>query len=291
VRLTPLALVLLLSLSCEKTIIVDVPEHERQIVAKAFFSPGTPWVVHVSSSVGYLDPVDVYALTDATVEIRKDGSILESLRHDNAGYYVSQQSRPEPGNSYTLRVSRPHYESIEALATLPATRIVPRLQVRRGRNDDGNPGFSVAVTLDDPAGERNYYAIDVVQTDRIGDAVFQHLSGFESNDVVLRGFEFGEPDYFNVAYFEDELFDGTAETVDLWVFDPSHTVPDGIISTLEIRVYTTDEAYFRYNRTIERQEETEDNPFVEPVRIYSNTSNGFGIFAGYYVDSVALAEW
>jgi hypothetical protein len=40
------------------------------------------------------------------------------------------------------------------------------------------------------------------------------------------------------------------------------------------------EDYYNYMATKELQDETSGNPFAQPVSVYNNVSNGFGIFAG-----------
>jgi hypothetical protein len=43
---------------------------------------------------------------------------------------------------------------------------------------------------------------------------------------------------------------------------------------------TVTEAYYRYETTLSDFTSAGINPFVEPVRIYSNMTPGMGIFAG-----------
>jgi len=297
-RALTLFLLLVTGLGCEKTVIVDVPPHERQIVAKALFNPDSLWRVNVSSSVGFQDAIYPFPLLNAAVEIWEEGALLETLQHVESGFYVAQQTRPQPGKTYTLRVAAPGYEAVEASASLPAASAAPQMSVEALVDTYETPLLNVSVTIDDPADEQNYYAIDVLlrMTNGHGEeaVTFQSRVGFESNDVVLRGVEAFDDDteYFNVAYFEDDLFDGQSQTISLSTFNQSVFDPEGrITSTLILRVYVTDEAYFRYHKTIELQDELDENPFAEPVRIHSNMSNGFGIFAGYRVYSMVLAQW
>jgi hypothetical protein len=38
--------------------------------------------------------------------------------------------------------------------------------------------------------------------------------------------------------------------------------------------------YYRYVNSLELYNESDGNPFAEPVQLYNNISNGYGIFAG-----------
>jgi len=41
------------------------------------------------------------------------------------------------------------------------------------------------------------------------------------------------------------------------------------------------EDYYKYNVTLAKYEQTQGDPFAQPVQVYSNIENGFGIFGGY----------
>jgi hypothetical protein len=56
------------------------------------------------------------------------------------------------------------------------------------------------------------------------------------------------------------------------------------LAKIAIRAYllSTDEAYFRYHRTLNQQRKSSaDDPFSEPVLIYSNLTGGLGVFAAF----------
>lgn len=281
---------------CEQTVVVDVPPHERQIVAKGLFSADSLWRVDVHSSVGYQEDIDPFPLLDATVEVWEEDRFLERLQHVGAGRYRAQHSRPRSGSTYRLHISAPEYAPVEALATLPAEVIRPRISVNTVRDEIGFTRLNVSLTLDDPTQHANFYAIDVLQEVTIshddGTETYILSSGFESADVILNALaiETG-PTFFRTAYFEDDLFDGKTQTLSLTVQEPffQGTNPDPHVK-ITLRFYTTTEAFFRYHKTLELQNELSDNPFAEPIRVQSNTSNGFGVFAGYQAYAIVLAE-
>lgn len=296
VRCLSRAFLALLLWGCEQTVVVDVPPHERQIVAKGLFSADSLWRVDVHSSVGYQEDLEPFPLLDATVEVWEEDRLLERLQHTGAGRYRAQHSRPRPGSTYRLRISAPEYAPVEARATLPVELIRPRITVDTLRDDIGLTRLNVSLTLDDPAQQANFYAIDVLQEVTIshddGSETYILSGGFESADVILNALaiETG-PTFFHTAYFEDDLFDGKTQTLSLTVQEPffQGTNPDPRVK-ITLRFYTTTEAFFRYHKTLELQNELSDNPFAEPIRVQSNTSNGFGVFAGYQAYTIVLAE-
>ncbi|WP_019988719.1 DUF4249 domain-containing protein [Rudanella lutea] len=57
---------------------------------------------------------------------------------------------------------------------------------------------------------------------------------------------------------------------------------------LTVSLLHTDETYYRYHEAIPRQQESDGNPFAEPVQIPSNINGGLGCFAGFNRRSVVL---
>ena len=43
----------------------------------------------------------------------------------------------------------------------------------------------------------------------------------------------------------------------------------------------TSKSYYLYRQSVDLQRWTEDDPFAQPVQIYTNITNGFGILSGY----------
>ncbi|MEA3451689.1 MAG: DUF4249 family protein, partial [Bacteroidota bacterium] len=59
---------------------------------------------------------------------------------------------------------------------------------------------------------------------------------------------------------------------------------------LKYRVFEISEEMYDYYLSREKYMDSDDNPFVEPVNIYSNVANGFGVVATYnvYEDSLKI---
>ena len=292
----PLAvLAIVVVLGCEKPVSVNIPDHDRQIVARALYSPDSLWQVNVSSSVGFRDTRGPFPLKDATVEIREGSTLIETLVHAEDGVFTGRQSRPEAGKTYTLNVSAPGYESVSAESMLPIASNAPQIVIDQSSNNTEDPYINIGITVDDPPSERNFYAIEVEVIEEyevdgeLQRSRYQYF--FETNDVVLLGLSAldGQEETFDSRYFQDDVFDGKTETIDIRVLDPQFDFYDFEGKhTIVLHFYVTNESYFRFFKTAQEQRENEGNPFSEPVRIFSNMSNGFGIFAGTHVYSEVL---
>ena len=53
---------------------------------------------------------------------------------------------------------------------------------------------------------------------------------------------------------------------------------------LRFYLHNISQDYYYYRRSLELYNQSSDNPFAQPVQVYSNIENGFGIFAGAQVN-------
>ena len=282
--------------ACEEPVSVEIPQHERQIVPRGFFAPDSLWQVEISSSVGFLEKNDPFPLANAIVEIWEDGSLRETLMHDEYGKYLGSTSVPIPGKNYMLKISAPGYNPTTAEATLPEVAVTPEIEVTGVNEDNQRTLTNVDITLHDPPGVKNYYAIDAIVEDFYvideDTTFFAYPFWFETRDIVLLSTEGVESIdleavTFDSVEFGDDLFDGETQTIQIRLENynlGSET------ERLSVRVRVTSEEYFRYQRTLRQQYDNEGNPFSQPVRIYSNNDNGFGIFAGYQMFTKNIVE-
>ena len=177
----------------------------------------------------------------------------------------------------------------------PAAHVTAFEQRDIEESTGGNFGrriIGIALTVDDPADARNYYGLQVIQHRQVVNSATGEISSlpqtrfsFASNDPAL-----GDPDVFDPektrydeAIFSDDLFDGRPHTLDLeieYAVDLRHTDVK-IERSFAVLLMTVSEDYFNYWKTSELQNTVGDNPFAEPVRVHSNMTGGFGIFAGY----------
>lgn len=295
----PLALLAaVLCAACETVVEVPMPPHERQLVAQGFFTAESLWVVRVSHTVGYTAAEAPGMVDDAVVEVWEGGQRLIDLARQDSGTYVATGRGPNPGKTYTLRVSAPGYaptEGRDALPILPPvhafgeTPMAPPDSLSRRRRTH------VEITLEDPPGARNFYGLLVFQLRAREDRrpagqitpLPPMLFPFESDDPAFGESELDfidtEKILYREAFFGDELFDGRRYTLD---FDVQYDAPapeaDFVIRrAFAVVLFSVTEDFYRYWNTASRQMVTGVNPFAEPLRVHSNLTAGFGVFAGF----------
>ncbi|GAA5219630.1 DUF4249 family protein [Membranihabitans marinus] len=146
---------------------------------------------------------------------------------------------------------------------------------------DGNRfefGGSMRLAIEDETDRDNYYQVDVV-------AIVTDLEG--NTDIVSS--------YLEIKGVSSGFLE---EDVDVSNFDDTHLSEDGKIRVdfdfnsvssfyeepgvevhLFCRLSNLSQNYAKYKQSAEQFRNNDGNPFAEPVEIYSNVEDGYGIFA------------
>ena len=300
-----LALLIVLS-SCEQVIEPDLPEHTPRLVLHAFFTADGIWTAYVGRSSGILDsrPLHERSVADASVELLAGDRVIEEMKFlDAARGYVFEDSALEAGETYSLQVSAPGFATIRATDAIPRpvpTSILSYRTNTSARSELEIRGeFSIKLEIQDPPGEANYYQISVYQvsTGRGAWRYEEILSTKDPSIIADNGVDESpvEEGAFSgeAPYFKDTLFDGRTHEIEL-TYDGVLILREGIAQEevaedgqepakqkTYLQVLYISAAYYEYLKTVRLHDSTRDNPFAEPLSVYSNVENGYGIFAGY----------
>ena len=284
-----IALIGILFSGCEMTIPVELPEQEPKIVVNSLFAPDKPeWIIKVYKSKGMYETGDYTPLENATVNLYKDEVFLETVVYSStfSGYRVHQDFLPVPGATYTIKVDVPGMESVEATETVPEAIKINSITINRNvrLNKENQYESDIIINFDDPSGDRDYYGL-MVNTYHFG----QKMEGasFKSADPAFtdESYTFDSEDYryfcCEKAIFSDEFFDG--KNYNLTITMEQFALENS--SVLEIELYTINRSYYLYTTSSQLQMNNRGNPFAEPVIIFNNIKNGFGIFSTYSKDT------
>jgi hypothetical protein len=268
--------------ACEMVISVDMPPYDPQIVINGFFTSDSLWNIHISNSLSSIDRGELKELENASVLIYRNGALTDTLKFDPvSGYYQSASGKPEPNKSYTIRVSAPGLKNAEAAGWLPYPVSVQSVSIRDSAIIYGSTGYADAeltVTYYDPASQKNYYALSVVETDTTyGD--YSYPVYYSTSDPSIS--EGGA----SVGFFNDELFDGKLHEMKILI---SSDYINKTGNTLTVILTSLSEDAYLYNRSYEKHQNARNNPFAEPVQVYTNVKDGLGIFAGFVESRVVV---
>ncbi len=304
--------------ACQQDLIIeaDIPEPEAELVVSGLFRPDSLWEVYINTTTSLLGPSKPTTVVDATVEILEGDQVIDVLRFDGSvfsqtlpfvffdpaenrssmGRYRSTTQYPRLGEEYRIRVSAPGFAPVTGVGHIPRqVAIIDGSFQENVAVDVVGVLDEVRVTFEDPAGETNYYNLRVHQqgvdttsgfigsiwygftviSDLQDDFFGADINDFLGDRDLLESKEDG-------VTFNDAFFDGEQKEVVMQVRGGCSglTSPNLGCQTI-VELSTVTEAFYRYHRTLQLQSESTENPFAEPVRIFSNMDNGLGIFAGY----------
>lgn len=273
--------------ACEATVDLEPPDHEPSLVVHAFFNPDSTWSVALGRSRTFSEgasdaPVPVQ---DARVRIRWASDTL-ALANVGPGRYASPEGmRPGSAGVYALDVTAPRFPAVRASGALPTRPDVEVLEVARtGAGGPFSGGtFRIRMRLSDRPG-RHYYRLGIYRLDRGGSPGTYLPVPFQSTDPALHydydtvgdvSLEGPGTRIFDQAVLDDRLFEGQERVLSM-VADLG-----GPAGSLRFVVSSLSPDFFEYHRTLLLQQAALDNPFGEPIAVYTNVENGIGVFAGY----------
>ncbi|MDE2734018.1 MAG: DUF4249 domain-containing protein [Gemmatimonadota bacterium] len=269
--------------ACEQVIKPDLPEHTPRLVLQAFFTPDSTWAAFVGRSTGILEamPEREMSVADAEVDLLTGGQVIDRLEFfQRERVYMWEKGALQTGESYSLRVAAPGFATIEATDAIPTpvpTAVVSYLTHTSDRSESRIKGdMSIKLEIQDPPGETNYYQIRMFTFFRSE----LYEGSFTTQDPsIIADNAADEPfneSFYTAPFFKDTLFDGQTHQIEL---SGNYNAPEH--SRFYVQVLYTSETYYEYLRSSRLHDSAQDNPFAEPISVYSNVENGYGIFAGY----------
>jgi len=199
-------------------------------------------------------------IEDATITITGNNqTYIYEKENDSRFYKPVETIEFIPENSYTLTVEAPNFNTVTATQTMPQAPQITAVE---------NSGDYITFKIVDAPNEQNFYLLQL----------FAKNSNDEYRMVYLDAFNTvfdGSGLCYSCLLFNDTTFNG--EEVELTI---EHFLePDNDVVSFKLLLYATTQDYFKYDTTIRIAEYAQDNPFVEPVIIYNNIRNGYGIFS------------
>lgn len=165
---------LLLHVSCEESVILDLESAEPRLVIDASITEGAPCVVKLTKSQSFYDNIPYERVSGARVLLSDRTGYTEELREEymNPGVYMSSQLG-FVGLEYTLKVivDENSYES--DIVVIPEPVVLEEIYLYDIKAGDKSY-FSPSVIFQDPKGVKNYYYTKVVVNDRTLKTLYLH---------------------------------------------------------------------------------------------------------------------
>ncbi len=317
-----ISILLLTAFSCTKTIDFDDEGMANQLVLNSIIYPDQGIRANLTTSTSILSrPISAGGelMADGTVEIYENGKFLKE-QNSTRGVFDFTDIKPKSGATYKI-VAKSLGKQLEAETTVPNkvdvisidTMIVTspsmlnkRLLVKVKIKDVAGDNFYrimvsrenlVLVLNADGKGNRKYFRNTSEQWISSDNPVFKSLY----NNFGGEEFDLGPDNDYHI--FPDDYFKGKEYTIQFFVNnysfsnisfpgsygDPSNPSMFGdsrpIYERNIIHVQQLSKDLFTYLKYLKLYDFYHDNPFAEPVPVYSNVKNGVGIFAGFNDDA------
>lgn len=279
--LLPILLAILFLSSCKdfsQIVEIDIPEHESKLaVTTVIGDTDRELRVLVSNSIGIRDERSDFSVSNAQVQLFRDGQLFESLPYqpDNQYYeIVLQDSVLSHGSTFHLEASTPDYPRVSAVQIMPHPVSISKVEIELGGTVDfeGYRVDELIVEFQDPPGEKNYYGLAlegqemiIVNGDTIWGGITQYLESTDPSFTPV----------YNTPYtiiFSDAGFNGKKARINCYTYSNLRAFKG------EVLLYHLTEDLYQYNRSVVLYENAIDNPFAEPVTVHNNIENGYGLF-------------
>lgn len=278
-------------ISCEMVVDVDLPEFEPSIVLNGVISPDTTIMVALTQDKSALDNNwEFRYIKNATIRLFENNLLIGNLSTTNQeGVYVLNYY-PQRGKTYRIEAEKSGFETVSSEITIPAdTASFNVTKVIREKDQYGDYIIKLTYTLNDPKIE-NFYEVKVMT--RNGYSKSEYYDYDLDSLIVTPAYYYWQEwyywleganlddfsDYSDHEKFDDELFNGRQKEFTLYFNEPHFYDISSDTTSFRLEVRNLSEAYYRFATTQNLQSMTGDSPFSEPVQVYSNIENGFGIW-------------
>jgi hypothetical protein len=276
--LLPLAAAVLLG-ACEKEATgIKLPESNSKLVVTGFISPQDTAVnvevIRSTPAFGSRSGEPPFVSNALVTLSDGDRTVTLPPRSEDGGWYlIDTQTMPVvAGRTYTLRVSVPGGESLEASCTVPEAPALPQLGIdSSGTPDNRSPRYSLRMSWTDPAGQENYYR----QAAEVRTVLTENLDQPPPFPLVRSVYWLGR------ELTDDKAADGGmlySPRGEFWFGGPPQYKPEHYMFGQLLHV---DRHYYLYHNSLDNSDRSNGNPFAEPVLVYSNVTGGLGVFAAY----------
>lgn len=313
---------LLLFASCEQFISdFEVENQESEIVINALLNKDSIIKVNISRSLDINENVDeLPVISNASVYIYENGESTE-LTYTSNGYYVLNDKYPSAETSYTIKVSASGYDKASAVTSIPQLTEIISIDTSLTTEyeyDYSSDYYQFDITFKDNEQIDNYYALVCYKkfyntecteyttyTDEDG-SIYELCTEKDTfvylDDIYLISYDnsiefyrdnyyyyLAEEGYSNEGYkyfISDKYFNGKTKTLS-FLISPWYIL-NAIDGQLYFHLYSLDESYYKFYKSLAQQNESGDNLFAEKITLYNNIENGLGLFSSYACDTAIV---
>jgi hypothetical protein len=215
------------------------------------------------------------------------------MENTKNGYYRHEGFFPQKGNEYKITASYDGYNTVEAKTGIPDE--VPIISFDTSSvityyEYGSDMEIHANIKYKDPPDVKNFYLLDCrVRNKSPEGEYFWYDNGLwipETSQMLF------DNDYGDILW-SDEYSDGKEVTLDVGfmnLYIDGRNITELDTSHFVFCFKSITQEYYTYLKSLNIYYETggSDNPFIEPVVIYSNVNEGYGILGGYNQDTATF---
>ena len=211
------------------------------------------------------------------------------------GFYLGE-FYPAANQTYNLSVSHPNYTDVNSTDSLPTPITINNIDTLSITDPINGDRLEITLNFNDPGNIQNYYLIEAYVV-----GLYSEIYGIDTLEYELdtnqqymfltdEVFQDGGSPWKEQGLFNDLLFNGQNKNLKVEIPNDDYKVIEGAYQwsyeTISLRIYlhNISPSYYYYRTSLELYQNSSGNPFAQPVQVFSNIENGFGVFAGSQVN-------
>lgn len=252
---------------------IELPEHKSKLAV----------FVNLSENIGdfsvsyskIITNSNDYTPVNAEITILENGNPFYKtsfIGSDNKSYFEKNLGKSiSEGKEYTLIVENSTYGKSTATQIVPRKPDFSNLKYKK----DGyivSGGYKtdlLSFDINDNASDENYYLIESYGTISQGNETMEQNLYLNSEDPSVKQFWFRSKNGLIIA---DKNFNGEVTKI-LTNFESYDE-----FKKIKLKIYSITKDYYHFLLSYNQYQDSNGNPFAEPVNVHNNIENGYGLF-------------
>lgn len=276
---------LIILFGCQKEIKYEGTGKNSLMVLNGVVENDSVFRIRLERSVFFLSnepETDKYITTGATVNVTNlSTNQTYTLNQSTNGNVYDFPFIVTPNTKFKIDVSHPSFPTIESEMTTTAKVDIVSIDTASIVKNQ-QPYLKTRITWNDPSQSDNYYMIRMKSNYNSAIESYEYPLYLLSNDASVDNSENTDIDgsIYPVSdlMFNDDKFNGQTKTLEfLTSFYPYYSDPSNP-ATVSYDIYLITMNKETYQYYVSMKKNVNMDFFSEPVKVYSNILNGFGIF-------------
>lgn len=284
--------------------IIEVPDefYTQHLVVNSVLNSDSISYIHLSRSLAPSGKIEFEFIEDATVSLVETNSNISKIcQYSEKGWYIENELTLKSDFNYEIEIQSPGFSKITASTIIPSKPIIDEISLKYDSLiftivDDPNRSqyylvslygynhlYEYIQTVDSSYKDwrYDYLPLDIACDDGSIDAIIDRRVGHVNK---IAGLEFTE-DFFNIVpdytgqsfLFSDHTFHGGNKEFVFTIINRGFWYIDSI-KNVDLTVQALDSNYYNYLLTFAQYWTTDETPFMDRAKMFSNIDGGIGIF-------------